>query len=78
MNRNATRRAALPDIAPTGPDGVMRWPNGDVWIPEPTPPHRSGLFGRATQAEWRNHILAAAAQARALARYAQRLEHHHQ
>jgi hypothetical protein len=62
----STRR--LPDIAPRKQDGVMRWPNGDVWIPEPTPPQRSGLFGRPTQLDWQAHTLAAAAQVLALAR----------
>lgn len=62
------RDRVLPDIAPHRNDGVMRWPNGDIWIPEPTPPQRSGLFGRATQADWERHARAATAQVRALAR----------
>ena len=62
------RNPPLPDIAPSESDGVMRWPSGDVWIPEPTPPQRSGLFGWATQTDWQHHAMAAASQVRALAR----------
>jgi hypothetical protein len=58
----------LPDICPSGRAGVMRWPNGDVWIPEPTPPQQSGLFGRTNHDDWERHAMAAAAQVRALAR----------
>jgi hypothetical protein len=62
------RHRPLPDICPSDGDGVMRWPNGDVWIPEPTPPQQSGLFGRTTQGDWERHAMAAAAQVRALTR----------
>jgi hypothetical protein len=64
----------LPDIAPYRQDGIMRWPNGDVWIPEPQPSWTTGLFGRARLVDWRNHVLAASAQVRALARHAENLQ----
>lgn len=69
MRSQLFRRARpLPDIAPSESDGVMRWTNGDVWIPESTPPQRSGVFGLTTKADWQRHAMAAAAQVRALAR----------
>lgn len=64
----------LPDIAPLKGDGVMRWPNGDVWIPEPTPRQCSGLFRRPTQLDWTQHTLAASMQVLALARLTRHAE----
>jgi hypothetical protein len=46
--------------------GILRWPNGDIWIPEPQPTRRTGPFGHATEQEWREHLIAAAAQVRHL------------
>jgi hypothetical protein len=67
-------RNELPDI-PFRHDGIMRHPSGAVWIPEPTPSWRTGLFGRPTRSDWRNHAMAGAAQVRALAREAAHLQH---
>ena len=64
----------LPDIAPIRHDGIMRWSNGAVWIPEPSPTRTTGLLGRATRADWRSHALAAAAQVRALTRHSENLQ----
>lgn len=75
MKLRASQTRPLPDIAPFGNDGVMRWPNGDIWIPEATPPQRSGLFGHPTHADWERHAVAAAAQVRALARLLPRDDH---
>ena len=52
----------------------MRRPNGDVWIPQPEPPGRTGLFGRARHTDWENHVLAAASQVRYLARHSELLQ----
>jgi hypothetical protein len=71
---NRGRRNQLRDIAPLREDGIMRWPNGDVWIPEPTPPWKTRRFGRPTRTDWRNHAIAGASQVRALAREAASLE----
>ncbi|MHA7658441.1 hypothetical protein ACX9NJ_23660 [Mycobacterium sp. ML2] len=60
------RLASDPDPTATPAGEVIRWPNGDIWIPTPMPP--SGLFGTPTRRDWQHHARAATAQARALAR----------
>ncbi|WP_301150479.1 hypothetical protein [Mycobacterium simiae] len=64
--RPSRRAAPGPDPAATPAGEVIRWPNGDIWIPTPMPP--SGLFGTPTRRDWQHHARAATAQARALAR----------
>lgn len=56
----------FPDIAPHGDCPIMRWPNGDIWIPTSMP--EAALSRRPTRADWQKHAAAAAAQIRALAR----------
>ena len=64
--RPSRRAASDPDPAATPAGEVIRWPNGDIWIPTPMP--LSGLFGTPTRRDWQHHARAATAQARALAR----------
>lgn len=64
--RTPRRVAAIPDPVATAAGDVIRWPNGDIWIPTPMP--LSGLFGTPTRRDWQHHARAATAQARALAR----------
>ncbi|WP_186244518.1 hypothetical protein [Mycobacterium simulans] len=71
--RAKRRRENLPDLAPDR-HGIMRWPNGDVWIPQPQPPRTTGLFGHTRPVDRRNHTLAAASQIRALNRHTQHLQ----
>jgi hypothetical protein len=73
MKPYATPTRRLPDIEPVAGDGVMRWPTGQPWVPEPEPPAPTGLFGRITRTDRQRHALAAAKQVRALAAGVERL-----
>lgn len=64
--RPSRRASSGNDPAATPAGEVIRWPNGDIWIPTPMP--LSGLFGTPTRRDWQHHARAATAQARALAR----------
>lgn len=54
------------DVAPDGDCGIMRRPNGDIWIPTAMP--EAALFRSPTRADWQQHAIVACAQVRALAR----------
>lgn len=62
-----------PDIAPHIDCGIMRRPNGDIWIPTAVP--ESALFRHPTRTDWQRHAMAATAQVRALARAVTLAEH---
>lgn len=68
------RRRITPDIAPFRPQdgGVMRTPDGAVWIPDATPPVRP-ILGFVPRHAWQAHAMSSRSQVRTLAGYVEAL-----
>jgi hypothetical protein len=71
MHLQPIARRTLPDTAPSHYGGIMRWSNGDSWMPEPNPTqpiqaHRASYPRRLA----RRHTQTASAQVLGLARLA--------
>ncbi|ORJ52951.1 hypothetical protein [Mycobacterium kiyosense] len=65
VDQSLTTAPQWPDIAAWGRYGVLRWANGEVWIPQ-RPTWIAALFNPVLRHERRHHAIATAAQIRAL------------
>jgi hypothetical protein len=75
--RRHYRGGRLLDLAPVDGDpyGIMRWPDGTIWVPLPQPSWLDRLLRRARRTDHRADARLAASQIRALALQVDHLQH---